>query len=116
MTPDFGKILKYRYFSLIGLLLTFIYNILKGNNWAEIVFTEVIVALFTCDTLKIAKLCYDEERRLTPVEEVARVGEVNNLPNDEAKKFYGKIKPFNINDSNRATLRLIKEELIKLKI
>ena len=73
--PNFAKILKRRYFSLWGLLLTFIYNIVKGKNWAEILFTEAIVLLFACDTLKIPKFWNNEEKDLIPGEEGAKLVE-----------------------------------------
>ena len=84
--PNFAKILKYRYFKLFGLLLTFVYNIVKGKNWAEILFTEAIVLLFACDTLKIPKFWNNEEKDLIPGEEGAKlVEEGAQLGEDGAK-------------------------------
>ena len=48
---------------------------MKGKNWAEILFTEAIVLLFACDTLKIPKFWNNEEKDLIPGEEGAKLVE-----------------------------------------
>ena len=109
--PNFVKILKNRYLGLSALLLTFVYNIVKGKNWGDILFTEAIVLLFTCDTLKIPKLFNDEEKNLIPGVEGAKLGENNYISNEEAFEFYQKLRLTPIDDNNRTGLRLILNEL-----
>ena len=109
--PNFVKILKNRYLDLCGLLLTFVYNIVKGKNLGDILFTEAIILFFTCDILKIPKLFNEEEKNLIPGVEGAKLGENNYISNEEAFEFYQKLRLTPIYDNNRAGLRLILKEL-----
>ncbi len=74
------------------------------------------MALFVCDTQKIAKLWNDEVKNLIPGEEGAKIEEVKYISSEESKGFFNKLKSSRIDDNNRSALRLIKEELNKLEI
>ena len=111
--PNFAKILKYRYFNLCGLLLTFVYNVIKGKNWAEILYTEAIVLLIACDTLKITKFWNDEEKDLIPGEEGAKLREDNYISKMDAGAFYRKLRASRIDRDNKPNLMLIQDELNK---
>ena len=84
---------------------------MKGKNWAEILFTEAIILLFACDTLKIPKLYNDEEKSLIPGEKGAKLREDNYISNEEAIKLYKKLISSPIDDNNRPGLTLIQKEL-----
>ena len=84
---------------------------MKGKNWGEILFTEAIVLLFTCDTLKIQKIFNDEEKNLIHGEEGAKLREDNYISNKEAIEFYKKLRSSPIDDNNRPGFRFIQKEL-----
>ena len=89
---------------------------LKGNNNAKIFFTEVIVLLFDCDTLKIPKLCKDEEKNLKLEAEGANLEEDNYLSSEKIMEFVGKLKCSRIDKNNKPELILIKNELDRLNL
>ena len=109
--PNFAKILKYRYFILFGLLFTFVYNILKGKNWAEILFTEIIVVLLAYGVFVMGQLCKGEEKDLIPGEEDVKLRENNYISNKEATKFYKKLRSSHIDEDIKPLLILIQNEL-----
>lgn len=109
--PNFKKIFKEKYFILIGLLLTFAYNIVKGNNWAEILFTELIVVLFACHAFKMEHLCKGEEKILIPGAEGANSEDDNYLSRENIIKIGNKLRVTRIDDKNRRELRGLKYEL-----
>ena len=106
--PNFKKIFKEKYFILIGLLLTFAYNIVKGNNWAEILFTELIVVLFACHAFKMEQLC---KKILIPGAEGANSEDDNYLSKENIIKICNKLRVTRIDDKNRRELRGLKYEL-----
>lgn len=112
--PNFKKILKEKYFILIGLLLTFAYNIVKGNNWAEILFTELIVVLFACHAFKMEQLCKGEEKILIPGAEGANSEDDNYLSRENIIKIGNKLRVTRIDDKNRRELRGLKYELDRM--
>ena len=105
------KLLKCRFFRILGLILSFIYNIVKGKNCAEIVFNEVIVLLFLCSAFKMEKLFFNEQKNLIPGEEGVTVHQDIYISNEEALAFNRRLRLSRIDDNNRPGLRLIKNEL-----
>ena len=109
--PNFAKTLKRRYFSLFGLFLTFVYNILKGNNWAEIIFNEVIVACFICGVFEMEQLCKVKEKDVIPGGEDVKLEKCSHISDNEAGEFYKKLKSSPIEKENEPIFILIKNEI-----
>ena len=65
---------------------------MKGKNWAEIVFNEVIVLLFLCSAFKMGKLFFNEKKNLIPEEKGVTLLEDNYLSNEEALAFYRRLQ------------------------
>ena len=89
---------------------------LKGNNNAKIFFTEVIVLLFGCDTLKIPKFWNDEEKNLKPNAKDANLEEDIYLSSEKIMEFVDKLKSSRIDENNKSELILIKNELDRLNL
>ena len=87
-----------------------------GNNNAQIFFTEVIVLLFGCDTLKIPKFWYDEEKNLKPNAKDANLEEDIYLSSEKIMEFVDKLKSSRIDENNKPELILIKNELDRLNL
>ena len=85
---------------------------MKGKNWAEILFTEAIVLLFACDTLKIPKLFNDEEKNLIPGEEGVKLGENNYISNEEAIEIYQKLRSSPIDEDNKPGFIFKKNKIV----
>lgn len=106
--------MKEKYFTLIGLLLAFAYNIVKCNNWVEILFTESIVVLFSCGVFEMEKLLKGEEKILIPGAEGANSEDDNYLSQAKIMEFVNKLKQTRIDDNNRLGLKALKYELNKI--
>ena len=82
---------------------------MKGKNWSEIVFKEVIVLLFLCSAFKMEKLFF--QKNLIPGEEGVTMHQDNYISNEEALALNRRLRLSRIDDNNRPGLRLIKNEL-----
>ena len=84
---------------------------MKGKNWVEILFTEVIVVLFACGFFEMEQLCKAEENDLIPGTEDVKLKVGNYISNKEATEFYKKLRSSPIDEDNKPLLILIQKEL-----